>query len=320
MSIAVSIWLVYRKLTHNKAQIYLSHIHDPYLNLGIEDWLFRQVLDQQPILLLWRNQPCVVIGRAQNPWLECNVNQLIQCNIPIVRRQSGGGTVYHDLGNLNISFLSPKPLYNKQQNLQVIKSALAGCGFTASISERHDILLHHQNQTFKISGSAFRETKDHAFHHASLLIDTNVENLWQALTPTISTAKNSKGVRSVRSPVITLKHVQPTLALAHIEQTIIQAFNEQHHVDPSISTITTDNCPLHAQRYSDMIQQWDWRFGRTLPFSVEWQPGVDLHIKQGKVLQVDCTSPEQQCHYQNLQGLAFDKVAVSTNFLYNNAQ
>ncbi len=292
-------------------RVYLSQIHDPFLNLGVEDWLFRQVLDQQPILLLWRNMPSVIIGRAQNPWLECNVDQLKENNLAIVRRQSGGGTVYHDLGNLNISFLSPKNAYNKQQNLAIVQSALAALGFEASISERNDILLHHQTQTCKISGSAFRETRTHAFHHASLLIDTDIDQLWRALTPTLSATKNSKGVRSVRSPVTTLKQVRPTITIEKMTHHIIDEFRKQHQFAPPITHITDKNCPQHAQTYAKTIRQWDWCFGKTLPFSIEWQPGVELSIRQGRVEQIVCKYPDQQAIYQALKGLPFDK--VSTN-------
>lgn len=79
----------------NKVECYISKINDPYINLSIEEWLLRDTDPEKYILYLWRNRPCVVIGRNQNPFLECNLGFMQEHNIPLVRRRSGGGAVYH---------------------------------------------------------------------------------------------------------------------------------------------------------------------------------------------------------------------------------
>jgi lipoate-protein ligase A len=196
----------------NNIQVYISPSTDPYFNLALEDYLFRSVLNTQPILYLWQNANSIVIGRAQNPWTECDLDKMAQDDVKLVRRQSGGGAVYHDLGNLNFTFLNPKNSpnsnlnYNKQTNLQIIINALEQFDISAKFSGRNDILVYPEISDpngKKISGSAFRETKDKAFHHGTLLVNADLEKLGAYLTPPDKKLK-SKGVKSVRSRVAIL--------------------------------------------------------------------------------------------------------------------
>jgi hypothetical protein len=111
------------------------------------------------ILLMWISEPCIVFGRHQNPWLECNVKESLKKGVKIVRRYSGGGCVYHDLGNLNISFITERTKYNRKFNLNILKNSLdqislSGCEI--DISPRYDIFLienKQQTQTIKSQSS-----------------------------------------------------------------------------------------------------------------------------------------------------------------------
>jgi lipoyltransferase 1 len=119
------------------------------------------IYQNQSILLLWMSEPCIVIGRHQNPWTECNVKDALARKIKVVRRYSGGGCVYHDLGNLNISFICDRLKYNREYNLNMVKNALEGSfkinkpGLQLQISPRHDIFLmdSSSDSKYKISGS-----------------------------------------------------------------------------------------------------------------------------------------------------------------------
>lgn len=129
-----------------------SQSTDVYQNLALEDWIDANVdLQQRSILLLWRNQPAVVIGRHQNPWTECNLPAMTRAGIHLARRRSGGGTVFHDLGNLNMTFFTSKKAYDRQRNLKVITEALRRLRpeLDVQATDRFDILL---NGHFKISG------------------------------------------------------------------------------------------------------------------------------------------------------------------------
>ena len=125
---------------------------------------------------------CVVVGRHQNPWLECSVRNLDQEKVDLARRISGGGTVYHDLGNLNFSIITDRNIYNRKLNLQLLVDALKSCGESRelSITEQFDVLLEGQ----KISGTAARLDKGSAMHHFTCLVDSDVEMMDKCLTPT----------------------------------------------------------------------------------------------------------------------------------------
>lgn len=129
-----------------------SQATDVYQNLALEDWIDANVdLQHRSILLLWRNRPAVVIGRHQNPWTECNLPAMRRAGIPLARRRSGGGTVFHDLGNLNLTFFTSKKAYDRQRNLKVVTEALRRLrpGLDVRATDRFDILL---NGHLKISG------------------------------------------------------------------------------------------------------------------------------------------------------------------------
>lgn len=129
-----------------------SRSTDVYQNLALEDWIDANVdLQKRSVLLLWRNRPAVVVGRHQNPWTECSLPAMREAGIPLARRRSGGGTVYHDLGNLNLTFFTSKKAYDRRRNLKVVTDALRLLqpGLDVRATDRFDILL---NGHLKISG------------------------------------------------------------------------------------------------------------------------------------------------------------------------
>lgn len=132
--------------------VLLSQSTNVYQNLALEDWINTNIdLQQRSILLLWRNQPAVVIGRHQNPWTECNLAAMREADIPLARRRSGGGTVFHDLGNLNLTFFTSKKAYDRKRNLKVVTEALRRLRpeLDVQATDRFDILLKGH---LKISG------------------------------------------------------------------------------------------------------------------------------------------------------------------------
>ncbi len=240
------------------AALYLSLLHNPYHNLALEADLHRSI--DAPTLFLYVNSPCVVIGRAQNPWLEADIAFLEQAQIPLVRRQSGGGTVVHDLGNLNFSFISPKADYDKALHLQIVQAALEGFGIKTTLNARHDILLDGK----KISGSAFRENRLNCFHHGTLLVHADLARLCQALAaPELNIKSNA--IRSVKSPVINLRDRLPTLTIEQVQDALIQHF-ASHHNEDLIPICLGESHLQHPSIQKDiaLYQSHDWLFEKTL--------------------------------------------------------
>ena len=278
--------------------IYISQSYDPHINLSIENWLFRSHPLFNPILFLWRNSPSVIIGRAQNPWLECDMEALKKNNIPLVRRQSGGGTVYHDLGNLNYTFICPKENYNKIKNLHIIISALKSLNIEANRTQRNDIVVEHNSIMYKVSGCAFRESKDRAFHHGTLLINADTKKLTNFLHHTQDSNINAKGVSSVRSHVINLGDINHNYEIENYENAIIDSFIEQNRgTSKEIKTIN----PIHLnirqiKDESIELKSWEWTFGKTLPFNQTLNINdkkIILTIRKGLIDSYNMTNPKQ---------------------------
>lgn len=126
-----------------RKSVFISQSYDIYTNLALEDWIYRNFdLAHHHILMLWSNNPCVVIGRHQNPFAEANISTLVRDGVQFARRNSGGGTVYHDRGNLNCTFFTPRERYSRNYNLNLITRALyREFNICADISERDDITI-----------------------------------------------------------------------------------------------------------------------------------------------------------------------------------
>ena len=128
----------------SRINVYISTCHNIFYNLALEEWIYNNVdfSDNRRLLILWRNKPCVVIGRHQNPWVECGIHDARMRGVEIARRQSGGGTVYHDLGNLNCTFFTSKKRYDRKENLELLAKTLReNWNLDISLSKRDDLIL-----------------------------------------------------------------------------------------------------------------------------------------------------------------------------------
>lgn len=127
-----------------RKSVFISQSYDIFTNLALEDWLYRNFdFRLHHVLLLWVNDPCVVIGRHQNPFMETNVSKLESEGVTIARRNSGGGAVYHDRGNLNCTFFTPRERYNRKYNLNILTRALfREWAIKSEINERDDVCIN----------------------------------------------------------------------------------------------------------------------------------------------------------------------------------
>lgn len=193
--------------THDTAVVYRSESTDPYINLAFEEWIFNLKERPDNVLFLWRNTPCVVIGRNQNVFLESNMPGAEADGVPIIRRKSGGGAVYHDLGNSVYTVMTPKTNFHRDNAAKLICKALGTVDIKAGISERHDIIVNG----FKVSGSAYKLTNHKAYHHGTMLIDSDLNHLGRYLRSPFRDSITAKGVSSVRSKVTKLTEYSNTI-------------------------------------------------------------------------------------------------------------
>lgn len=185
-----------------KIHLIIGNQYNPHLNLAVESSLLDEGDDNVVTMFLWKNQQTVVYGYNQNPFTECNVELLLSEGGFAARRRTGGGAVYHDLGNLNFSFVANKKHYDVAKQMRVIQKALEIFGLKTEVSGRNDILFDGR----KFSGNAFGIYKDRRLHHGTILIKTDGEKLAKYLK--VNPAKLQKhGVKSVASRIINLSEV-----------------------------------------------------------------------------------------------------------------
>jgi lipoate-protein ligase A len=207
--------------------VLISLSRDPALNLAFEERLFRTP-PKTLHLLLYVNRPCVVIGRNQNPEWETDPDLLAQKRIPLIRRFTGGGAVWHDPGNLVWSFIGPKENFSIDSNFTVILSALRSLGFDPILRERRDILIDGK----KISGCAYAHTKTASIHHGTLLIRSDLRKLKEYLRPAKPQHNTTKKyVKSVRSETANLSEFR-NLSLWKAGLSLIRCFWKESGPSP----------------------------------------------------------------------------------------
>ncbi len=256
--------------------VYESSSVDPYHNLAVEEHLLESVQEGQSILYLWQNRNTVVIGRNQNPWKECRTTLLNQEGGHLVRRLSGGGAVFHDLGNLNFTFLMPQSDYDLNRQLSVIQQAVESLGIPAERSGRNDILAEGR----KFSGNAFYKNGRQAYHHGTLLVEVDMDRLNRYLSP--SQAKlRAKGVDSVRSRVVNLKELAPDITIDALKAALVDSFGQVY--GGCVNTLADTR--LDSGRIRMLTRRnrsWAWNFGQKLPFTFEREGRTsqgDVHIQ-----------------------------------------
>ena len=184
-------------------KFYVLKTHDPYYNLAVEEYLFSYT--DEDIFMLWQNEPCVVIGKNQNAYAEINIDKAKENNIKIVRRITGGGAVYHDLGNLNYTFISSR---NSEKGIdfayftEPVIEALAVLGVDAELSGRNDLMAEGR----KFSGNAQHSCGERTLHHGTLLFNSDLSVLSSVLNVDEEKIR-SKGIKSTRSRVINLSEL-----------------------------------------------------------------------------------------------------------------
>ncbi len=243
-----------------KIQFYISDTVDPHLNLAKEKFLFDTVDDETILLYLWQNQNTVVIGKNQNAFSECRTELLKEEDGKLARRLSGGGAVFHDLGNLNFTFLCATENLDISKHMQVIREACAIAGIETELSGRNDILADGR----KFSGNAFYNSRGHSYHHGTILIRADMAKLGRYLTPPKAKLE-AKGVKSVRSRVINLTELAPSLTCEQMKEHLLVAIEKVYGFTPEkIEEINVEEITALAEQYGS----WEYLYGTPLPLGI----------------------------------------------------
>lgn len=258
----------------------------PWINLALEENMLPLASARGIILYLWRNQHTVVIGRNQNAWKECRTSHLEQEGGTLARRLSGGGAVYHDLGNLNFTFLTSSRHYDVSRQTEVLIRALQSLGISAVRTGRNDISVQER----KVSGNAYYSGKAGRFHHGSVLINGNIERMTRYLQPPEAKLK-AKGIDSVRSRVANLREFSSTITVDVVKNAIMAAFLEEYggrgeRID--LSAMLDDGAFKALQKkYSSR----DWIYGQSPSFDLsldrrfEWgSMELGFSIQEGRII------------------------------------
>ena len=249
--------------------VYISDSVNPYFNLAFEEYLVKHHDSEDQILFLWRNNNTVVIGKNQNPWKECNLAALESMGGNLLRRLSGGGAVYHDLGNLNFTFISPYSDGQIEKNMRLIIDVLLHNGIDASFSGKNDILVNG----CKVSGNAFFAEDDTLCHHGTLLIDSELEKICDILTVSQNKLK-SKGIDSVKSRIKNLKEFNKNISVEVLKRDLLSWFlPEPAFVEPAtVNEETILGSGAHFHEIQDLMKRfesWDWNFGSSPEFNIQ---------------------------------------------------
>ncbi len=240
--------------------IMLGNGVNPHENLALEEALMENIAPGEAAMYLWQNRNTVVIGRNQNAWRECRCELLRQEGGVLARRSSGGGAVFHDLGNLNFTFAASPERYDLERQLSVVRQALLTLGIESEFSGRNDIVARDGR---KFSGNAFRHIRNCSMQHGTLLVKADMEKLGRYLNPSADKLK-AKGVTSVRARVCNLEEFAPGLTIEALRAALMESFQNVYGPAEAIYPRNFDIAEKTA-RYSS----WEWNYGESPAFDAE---------------------------------------------------
>lgn len=261
-------------------------ITDPRINLAIEEYVLKNMdIDVDSYLLFYINEPSIIIGKNQNTVEEVNTEYVDANGIHVVRRLSGGGAVYHDLGNLNFSFLTKDDgdsFRNFAKFTQPVIEALEKMGVKAELKGRNDILVDGK----KISGNAQFATKGRMFSHGTLMFDTEIERVVQALRVKKDKIE-SKGIKSIRSRVTNIKdYMEEDMTIEQFRMEILKSiFGGEEHIQ--YAPLTEQDWENIHQLSKERYQTWEWNYGRSPKFNMQHSHrfpvgGIDVRLQVNK--------------------------------------
>lgn len=266
-------------------------ITDPQINLAIEEYALKNLDPEESYLLFYINQPSIIIGKNQNTIEEINTEYVDKNGIIVVRRLSGGGTVYHDLGNLNFSFITKddgESFHNFLKFTEPVIQALKALGVNAELSGRNDIQVGER----KISGNAQFATRGRMFSHGTLMLNSELENVVSALKVKKDKIE-SKGIKSIRSRVANISEfLNEELTIEEFRRLLLESIFQGQNPIPEYKLTDEDWEKIH-QLSKERYQNWDWNYGKSPKFNLQHSHrfpvgGIDVRLDVNKGMIENC--------------------------------
>ncbi|KAK9461238.1 uncharacterized protein V1516DRAFT_675395 [Lipomyces oligophaga] len=303
---------VRRLSTGPETEVYISRSNSPYFNLSFESYLFsRFPLDvNRRTLFLYTNSPCIVIGRNQNPYRELtSLSALRRHQLPLIRRRSGGGTVFHDTGNLNFCVMMPNSDFDRDVHALMICNAvnndLSSLGKKLVVNQRHDIV---DETGKKVSGSAYKLERGKAYHHGTMLLNSQLSYISSMLHDPNQIREDSwqtvdgPGVESVKSPVANVG-LNMDLFISRLVSEFKRVYSSEHdgkNVRFVDENTLSDEENAAIEKGCTQLKTWKWTFGMSpkythnfflSPPSPSTAAAVSFFIRDGIVADFNSLNP-----------------------------
>lgn len=241
---------------------------DPRFNLALEEYVIKEMDPTKDYLILWQNAPSVIIGRNQNTLEEINREYVEEQGINVVRRLSGGGAVYHDLGNLNYTFVTTSTdeiRNNFRRFTEPVIKALARLGVKAEHTGRNDITIDGK----KFSGNAQYYYQDRVLHHGTILFDSDLEQVQKVLTVRADKI-TSKGIKSVRSRVTNVvDYMEERISIREFQQLLERLLLEDWAEDNYVYELSDQELARVHELREDRYATWEWNWGKSPKFNLK---------------------------------------------------
>lgn len=262
----------------NSHSIIISTERGVFNNLALEHWLYTNLkfIDssgrgpedalKSPVILIWVNEPCVVIGRHQNPWIESNLGWMHKNDIKLARRHSGGGCVFHDDGNINVSIIGHRDCFEKRQdNLKFISKTIEReFGIILEPTAKHDLV--HASTGQKVSGSAAKLGRLNSYHHFTILVDVNKNDLHSSIRKEPQDFIITNSTPSHRCKIMNLTDVRADIGTGQVISCISDAYAKQHETSIQFSSSFEHDGIKQIQA---QLESWEWIYGMTPKFELQ---------------------------------------------------
>jgi len=299
---------------------------DPRYNLALEEYVLKYLDTDEDFVLLWQNANSVIIGRNQNTIEEVNANYVKEHDVHVVRRITGGGAVYHDMGNLNFSFITTSGrdnVNNYHKFIDPVIDALRSFGVPAEFSGRNDIVV----EGMKISGNAQAYHKKRMLHHGTILFDADLTMIFNVLDVKPDKIA-SKGIKSNRARVTNIKpYLHEQVTMEQFKDRLLKHLLKSEDITRSVYMLTSKDKAKIQELMNVRYNTWEWNYGQSPSFSIErkgrYEGGgisIRLNVEDGLIKQCriygDFLGVEDIGKLESqLVGLRFDKDAVDKKLM-----